>query len=356
MTTALSKRRSSRHTTATKRARSLVRDGVKAASQLTMDVLKSGRSPLAAKRSGPATRPTGDKITAAKTGTGAVSRTARAVAPVGLEANVSGKLANAAPAFGDVLRSFGDALAVGDLALATTALESLQALARLQVNVPVLIEQTLDDDGKPTTVSITTVPYPVSSIFPPSIARIRSGTFRMDMKVQSFDATSGVRFNQNIASAGVSYSGHSFGFAVAMNNTNVNAQFSNMSDFSEGSVNVSMDIEPRPDFEIPKPLQYGIGANLVLRLKSITQMASTNPVGFNRDVVLSIKLVKTDGSVVDLSAGQYSVTVPPGLLLNTLTPGEIKITRFCETATEPYVLGTATVTLEQLSKQVSFYS
>jgi len=178
----------------------------------------------------------------------------------------------------------------------------------------------------------------------------------MDMKVQSFDATSGVRFNQNIASAGVSYSGHSFGFAVAMNNTNVNAQFSNMSDFSEGSVNVSMDIEPRPDFEIPKPLQYGIGANLVLRLKSITQMASTNPVGFNRDVVLSIKLVKTDGSVVDLSAGQYSVTVPPGLLLNTLTPGEIKITRFCETATEPYVLGTATVTLEQLSKQVSFYS
>jgi hypothetical protein len=273
-----------------------------------------------------------------------------------LQADVSSKLANAAPAFGDVLRSFGDALAVGDLALATTALESLRALARLQVDVPVLIEQTLDDDGKPTSVSIKTAPYPVSSIFPPSIARIRSGTLRMDVKVQSFDATSGVRFNQNVASAGVSYSGHGFGFAVAMNNTNVNAQFSNMSDFSEGSVNVSMDIEPRPDFEIPVPLQYGIGANLVVRLKSITQVASTNPVGFNRDVVLSIKLVKKDGSIVALSAGQYSVTVPPGLLLDTSTAGEVKITRFCETATEPYVQSTATFTLEQLNKQVSFFS
>jgi hypothetical protein len=175
----------------------------------------------------------------------------------------------------------------------------------------------------------------------------------MDMRVQSFDATSGIKFNQNMASAGASYSGHSFGFAVAMTNTNVNAQFSNMSDFSSGSVMMSMDIVDRTGFTIPKPLQYGIGANVLVRLKLIEQTATTNPVGFLRRAVFSVKLVKTNGSV-DHAFSAYEATMPAGLNPDTQTAGELTIKRECTTGLEPYLERKAYVKFGDLVKEVTF--
>jgi hypothetical protein len=344
-------KRKTRAASSTSRASSLSQDAVKTAKRLTLQVLEGGKtkSLLAVRQADLAERPTGKKRRAKA---GAPATAFRQVAPIGLKADVSEKLLKAAPAFGDVLRSIAHAVAVTQTALDETALESLKTLAGQQVQVPVLIEQTLNDDGEPDSVSIITAPMPLTSIITPSMQQVDQMTLRMDMRVESFNATSGIKFNQNIASAGVSYSGHSFGFAVAMNNTNINAQFSNMSDFSSGSVMMSMDIVDRTGFTIPKPLEYGIGANMLVRLMSIAQ-TPTQPDGFEREAIFSVKLVKVDGSVVDLTG--YNPTLPAGLLPNTTTAGQLKIKRVCATAAEPYLERKVSITLGQLIKEMTFF-
>lgn len=348
MASTASRRKSTRVSSAAKRARSLSRDAVKTAERLTLQVLEGGKSPLTGQPTLPGERTPNRK----QSGKRAVPM--RAVAPIGLKADVTPKLLAAAPAFGDVLRSIGHAVAVTQTALDETALESLKTLAAQQVDVPVLVEQTLNDDGTPKSAQIITAKMPLTSIITPSMQVVEKVVLRMDLHVQSFDSTSGIKFNQNMASAGVSYNMHSFGFAVAVNNTNINAQFSNMSDFSSGSVMLSMDIVDRTGFEIPKPLEYGIGANVLVRLMSIDQMAATPPPGFERVAIFSVKLVKTDGSIVTNFSG-YDPTVPAGLLPNTTTAGQLAIKRVLATGAEPYLERKIYVKFDDLVKEVTLH-
>jgi hypothetical protein len=297
------------------------------------------------------------------------------VAPIGLKADPTPQLQAAAPVFGDVLRSIGAAVAVTQTALDDTALESLKTLAGQKVDVPMLIEQTLLDDGTPDTsstgVKITTASMPLTSIVTPSMQQVDQMTLRMDMSVASFDATSGITFNQNLASAGASYSRGSFGFALSMSNTNVNAQFSNMSDYSSGSVLMSMDIVDRTGFQIPTPLEYGIGANLLVRLTGITQTSApapqtippttpTPPPIITRTATLTVSKVTTAGAVVALNNGDYQVTVPPGLLpqesaSTSANPGTLTISYNPAKPTDPYVERKGTIILGQLTKDFTFH-
>jgi predicted component of type VI protein secretion system len=257
---------------------------------------------------------------------------------------------------------------VTQTALDETALESLKTLSAQQVNVPVLIEQTLDENGKPTSVNITTASMPLTSIITPSMQQVDQMTLRMDMRVQSFDATSGIKFNQNMASTGMSFSLHNFGFAASVNNTNVNAQFSNMSDFSSGSVMMSVDIVDRTGFQIPTPLEYGIGANVLVRLTSVTQASVTTGPAPNtvttiiRSALLTVKKVSTTGAVTDLNSGGYGVSVPAGLTFTqgpdsatSLPAGTLRIVRTLATTADPYVERKISVNLNQLTKEVSFF-
>lgn len=360
MASGTSKPRSTGSARAAKRARSLAHDAMKEANELTMRVLEGGKSPLAARPAKVGARPAG-KTRRRKSGADNVSlmtAVSAQVAPIGLQADVTPKLRKAAPAFADVLRSVAHAVAVTQTGLDDAALESLKTLAGQQVEVPVLVEQTLDDDGVPTTVEITTAPVPLTSIISPSMQVVERMTLRMDMRVQSFDATSGIKFNQNMSSAGVSYSAHSFGFAVASNNTNINAQFSNLSDFSSGSVMMSMDIVDRTGFQIPTPLEYGVGSNLSVRLLSVTQTVTTSsttpPVTtVTRTAELSVKQVKVDGSVVSLGSGDYEVTVPPGLQF--VQGATLKVTRNPAAAADPYTERKLLVTVGQLIKELTFF-
>lgn len=362
MASPTSKRKSVR-VPAAKRARTLERGAVKAADRLTLQVLQGGLmvNPTGAPaRSKKQRRGAGISARASAPDTApaveAFARAAVQVAPIGLKADVTPKLLAAAPAFGDVLRSIGHAVALTQIALDETALESLKTLAAQPVDVPVLVEQTLNDDGTPKSVQIITAKMPLTSIITPSMQQVDQMTLRMDMRVQSFDATSGIKFNQNMASAGVSYNMHSFGFAVAVNNTNINAQFSNMSDFSSGSVMMSLDIVDRTGFQIPKPLEYGIGANVLVRLISIDQAATVapDPPGVERVAIFSVKLVKTNGSVVS-NFSDYEPTVPPGLLVDSSTAGQMKIKRMLVTGAEPYLERKVYVKFGDLTKEATLY-
>ncbi|MFN0069690.1 MAG: hypothetical protein ACKVYV_18895 [Limisphaerales bacterium] len=338
-----------------KEAQSLTQDAIDTAQRLSLDILQGGESLLPAGQ-GDVEEAPGQAKPSAKPGA-AAPRRPRSAAPIGLKADVTPRLTQAAPAFGDVLRSIGHAVAVTQTALDEAALESLKTLAGQQVDVPILVEQTLGDDGIPTTVLIKTASVPLTSIITPSMQQVDQMTLRMDMRVESFNATSGIRFNQNMASAGVSAGSQGFGFALGMSNANVNAQFSNMSDFSSGSVMMSLDIVDRTGFQIPTPLEYGIGANVLVRLTSLGQASVTvnNAVVFERTADFAIKLVKDNGSVVNMTSAMYTVAVPPGLEFDALTAGSLKVKRFCEAATEAYLERKIFVSFGQLVKEVSVH-
>jgi hypothetical protein len=355
MATVTSRSKTAGDARAAQHARSLARNAMKEASDLTIRVLEGGKSPRPAKkkkRSAPAK--TNDD---ASTENGAEAM----VAPIGFRADVTPQLQSAAPAFGDVLRSLAHAAALTQTGLNESALASLKTLASQQVEIPVLIEQELDDYGVPTTATIRTQSVPLTSLIEPSRQMINELTVQMDMRVESFDATSGVKFNQNMASGGVSYKRHGFGFGTSVNNTNVNAQFSNLSNFSSGSVLVSMDISDDGGFEVPAPLEYGIGANLMINVLGVTQNVATStatpPVTtVTRTATISVKQAKTDGSVVALGQGQYGLTVPPGL---QFTQGAtLQVSRNPATVSEPYEERTIYITMGpagQLTKTVKIY-
>ena len=341
---------------AAQHARSLARNAMKEASELTMHVLEGGapsrRPAKKRKRSAPA-KTKGD----ASIEIGAEAM----VAPIGFRADVTQQLQSAAPAFGDLLRTLAHSAAVTQTALNESALESLKTLASQQVEIPVLVEQELDDYGVPTTATIRTQSVPLTSLIEPSRQMVNELTVQMDMRVESFDATSGVRFNQNMASAGVSYKRHGFGFGVSVNNTNVNAQFSNLSNFSSGSVLVSMEIGDEGGFVVPAPLEYGIGANLMINVLGVAQTVNTStatpPVTtVIRTATISVKQAKTDGSVIALGQGQYTVAVPPGL---QFTQGAtLQVWRNPATVSEPYEERTIYITMGpagQLTKNVKIY-
>lgn len=316
---------------------------MKEASELTMRVFEGGRAP--SKRTKKRSKKSEDLAEAM-------------VAPIGLKADVTPKLLRGAPAFGDVLRSLAHAAAVTQTALDDAALQSLQTLAAQPVEVPVLLEQELDDNGVPTNVTIRTESVPLTSIIAPSMQRVENLMVRMDMQVQSFDATSGIKFNQNMGSMGVTYKRHGLGLSASLNNTNVNAQFASLSDFSSGSVLMSMDIADRTGFQIPTPLEYGVGANLMIRLLGVTQTVSTSgtqpPVTtVTRTAELSVKQVRKDGTVVALNLGDYDVSVPPGLQF--VQAATLKVSRNAASADEAYAERKIHIIVGQLIKEATFY-
>jgi hypothetical protein len=366
------RRKSARTAAPENRARTLVRDATKEADRLTLHVLKTGRSLVSGGQAAQAAQAaqTNKQKRAGESGSALPAAALAQVAPIGLKADPTPQLQAAAPIFGDVLRSIGAAVAVTQTALDDTALESLKTLAGQKVDVPMLIEQTLLDDGTPDIspggVKITTASMPLTSIVTPSMQQVDQMTLRMDMSVASFDATSGIKFNQNMAGAGVGYSRGSFGFALSMSNTNVNAQFSNMSDYSSGSVLMSMDIVDRTGFQIPTPLEYGIGANLLVRLTGIAQTSAAgaqttppappNPPTITRTATLTVSEVKRDGSVAALNSGQYDVIVPPGLLpVESASGGTLTISYNPAKPTDPYVERKGTIILGQLTKDFTFH-
>lgn len=368
-----STRKPARTPAAERRARTLARDGVKEAERITLRVLDGGKSKssLAVRRAGQSGQLSKKRRRKAAALSPMAAAMGPAMAPGSVDTATASKLADAAPVFGDVLRSIGHAVAMTQTALDDTALASLQTLAAQKVDVPVLVEQTLTDDGIPDTTlegtKITTASMPLTSIIMPSMQQVDQMTLRMDVRVAGFDATSGIKFNQNIASAGASFGSGGFGFALSMSNTNVNAQFSNMSDFSSGSVMMSLDIVDRTGFQIPTPLEYVIGASLLVRLTSIGQKVTAattspppgTPASVKRTAELTVKEVKRSGAVELLDMGDYEVTVPPGLQFikgtGTTDKGKLTISYSPATAADPYVERKCAVNIGPLTKEFTVH-
>src|ERR1043165_6247035 len=120
MASSATRRKPVRGWAAERRARTLMRDAEGDAKRLTIRILEGGKGkpPVAVEQ---AARKRRRKQTAAET-----KRVVMAsVAPVGLKANVTPQLREAAPVFGAVLRSVTHGFAVVQAALDDTALESL---------------------------------------------------------------------------------------------------------------------------------------------------------------------------------------------------------------------------------------
>jgi hypothetical protein len=139
-----------------------------------------------------------------------------------------------------------------------------------------------------------------------------------------------------------------------------------MSEFESGSVMMSLDIVDRTGFEIPEPLEYAVGANLLVTLNTVQQvLAATtgNPSATTRTAEFTVQRLKTTGLVEMLSkTAPYKVVVPPGLrpvlgpdTTENIQAGTLLIHRDCETPSDGYAERKISIVLGQLSKDVTFY-
>src|ERR1700719_493329 len=200
MPNAVSKKKTAKHQSQVRRATSLMRNATEKASELSRAVLEGSKSLTRNDRKS-AGRP------AARVKGRSPQNVSRAAALGTAATTTTRQLAEGGPVFGDVLRSIALAVADTQTALDSTSLDSLKTLASQKAVIPIEIIQNLTDEGKPDTVEIKTASVPLTSIVTPSMLQVDQMTLRMDMRVRSFDATTGIKFNKNIASAGASYSG-----------------------------------------------------------------------------------------------------------------------------------------------------
>jgi hypothetical protein len=273
-------------------------------------------------------------------------RRGRTVAPPGMKANVTDKLQAAAPAFGEVLKSIGTAVAATQAAMDDAALESLKELAKQTVDVPVILEQLLDDDGLPTDTNIITEKVTLASIIPPSMKQVERMTMRMDLTVGEFNATGGVKFNSRMSTVGANFSFFNRGISAENTTTGVRSEFQQLSEFSTGSVSVAVEIGERTGFQIPTPAQYAIGPQI---RGAITASAQTTPTAaapeIRRSVTMQFSIRLINGTLkTPIALTDVEIQVPAGISIPAGTVSGSVLTQTFERVVP--TLGTAYVERE----------
>jgi len=291
---------------------------------------------------------------------GAGARSAnRSVAPVGMKADVTDKLTAAAPAFGEVLKSIGTAVAMTQAAMDDAALASLKDLARQTVDIPVIVEQSLDDDGLPTTTNIVTQKVTLASIIPPSMKQVERMTMRMDLTVGEFNATGGVKFNGTMARAGASVGFMRGNVNGEVASTSVRSEFQQLSEFATGSVSVAVEIGERTGFQIPTPAQYALGPQVRGAITASTQATTTSGTPplpeTKRSVTMQFSIRLTNGTLKSpIALTDLEIQAPAGISVHAGSVAGSALTQTFErvvpTTGTAYVEREVRVTFGQLSR------
>lgn len=193
--------------------------------------------------------------------------------------DVSGQLATAGMAFGDLVKLTGKAVADTQTKLNKTGADSTSALAKTLVDVIAVQELDYDDDGNVTGEQTFTQQLPLIDFIDPVIyqwSEVRlQGRFTASQFAASASTDTGTDTSTNSegqAGFGIIFGGGYNNFQWDDTQTHVDTNF--RIEESVGLIRMNAVLEPRHDIGVPKPRQAIVGPRIAIDGGPITDVGN----------------------------------------------------------------------------------
>ncbi|MBI5550033.1 MAG: hypothetical protein HY911_00905 [Desulfobacterales bacterium] len=193
------------------------------------------------------------------------------------EANVSGEIARAGVAFGDLVQTTGMAVAETQNRLNTTSAASATALATTQVDVIAVQEKIYDDQGNITHMVSHMRRLPLINFIDPVFYQWNYVRLQGEFVAREF-ASAATSYRNGWTSSSKSGQG---GLLVILGGGRTTMDYSSTTtttsaeateDISYGRVRMNALLTPRSDVSVPKPAQVLRGPNLAIVQGEITDL------------------------------------------------------------------------------------
>lgn len=249
---------------------------------------------------------------------------------------VTDQLDASVPAFGNVLRSIGDGLAISQKALDKGVIDTVNALNNTKIKVVTDVVEVLGDDGLPdvTQTSLVTNEVSVLNFFTPTVHEWKNMSVAMDLSIGSFHQEQGLQFNQVQHRGGTTGTGLFWGFLGwfdtdnATTETSVTTHRTNDVSWQTGQIRVDALLGPRNTGKLPVPASVAVGPQIFVSQGAV-QDQKTGDTITARTLDLQIEVRKADGSPnpaknVTLASGGLLPSFPAGSA--TDANGQLKVT------------------------------
>jgi hypothetical protein len=228
--------------------------------------------------------------------------------------DVSGQLATAGLAFGDLVKLTGQAVADTQQTLNKTAANSTSTLAKTLVDVVAVQEVDYDDSGNVTQSQSFTQNLPLINFVDPVLYMWREVRLQGRFTASQFASTSSTDTtthtgDDSSAEAGlfIVLGGGYTNFQSDRTSTNLDTNFRIES--SVGLMRMNAILEPRHDIGVPKPRQAIVGPRISIEAGPIADVGPQNaPTGRTMEVVIAYE--KADGTPI---AGKTLSIETPGV-------------------------------------------
>lgn len=230
------------------------------------------------------------------------------------QADITDELTKGGPAFGTFLTAVGKGVADTQKALDEALISSATALAEKTIEIPVIYQQVLDDEGLPSDESAPVMQtVPLITFIPPTAYAFTQVHLTADMDVSEFNTANGLNIKKSKTDFNVNAKakygliggfGISGGTNLDVHTDNDATHKSNSEDRAAGKLHMEATLEPRRDIQLPKPFLVQKGPKLRLTAQPAQGFdAATPPVATSdvtkivrREVTVVAHLTKQDGT------------------------------------------------------------
>lgn len=216
--------------------------------------------------------------------------------------DVSGQLATAGLAFGDLVQLTGQAIADTQQTLNKTAADSTSTLAQTLVDVVAVQEVDYDDNGNVTGAKSFTQKLPLIDYVDPVLYRWSEVRLQGRFTASQF-ATTGS--SDSFSETSVDDSGNA-GLFIVLGGGYTNIQYDNKAvnvdtnfrmESSVGLMRMNAILDPRHDIGVPKPRQAIVGPRIAIEAGPIANVGPNNaPTSRTMEVVITY--TKNDGTAI----------------------------------------------------------
>jgi hypothetical protein len=216
--------------------------------------------------------------------------------------DVSGQLATAGLAFGDLVKLTGAAVADTQQTLNKTAADSTSTLAKTLVDVVAVQEIDYDDNGNVTGAQSFTQKLPLINFVDPVLYQWTQVRLQGRFRASQFATTASSDFETQGSSEGSGQAGIGIIFGLGYNNfqhdysqQSIDTNFRVES--SVGLMRMNAILEPRHDIGVPKPRQAVVGPRLQIDAGPIANVGpAAAPTSRTMEVVITY--TQSDGTPI----------------------------------------------------------
>lgn len=235
-------------------------------------------------------------------------------------AAITDEMTEAAPAFGQFVKSVGLAVAEAQTSLDKTLVETAKALSDTQIDVIAVFEQQIDDNGQMEKGNVHKEKLPLVNYIMPTAYKWDRVYLQANMKVKEFNTSNGFNIQGKSSSfaagAQANYGFAGFGASGSVRYSSSNYQYggeiSSATDEAAGDLQLEATLEPREDIQLPRPFVLQKGPRLKITAGARTDMLNeaTPPEIIGRQVTLTADLKSKENNALTGKQLEYSISQP----------------------------------------------